>query len=92
MASEQIAQLGQALLEAPPSAFAAITTAALRPPPDDPRRGLLTLLGKQYSARREFFECFNSLWHQFDQEGMRDELVGLSTATSPYYPARDRRA
>jgi hypothetical protein len=78
LAAEQIAELGNALLTAPPSAHNALTTAALRPPPDDPRRGLLRLLGRQYSQRREHFNRFNALWHQFDAEGMRDELVNLS--------------
>jgi len=84
LAVEQMAGLGRTLLTADPSAHRAITTTALRPPPDDPRRGLLTLLAKQYAARQEHFRSFNSLWHQFDKEGMRDDLVALSGATKQH--------
>lgn len=80
LAAEQIAELSHTLLTTLPQAHGAITTAALRPPPDDPRRGLVTLLGKQYAARQGHFWSFNALWHQFDDEGMRDELVALSRA------------
>ena len=80
LAAEQVAEIGRTMLTATPSSHRAITTAALRPPPDDPRRGLLTLLGKQYTSRQEHFRSFNALWHQFDDEGMRDDLVALSGA------------
>jgi hypothetical protein len=80
LASEQIADLGRQLLSAPPASHTAITTAALRPPPDDPRRGLLTLFSRQYAMRRKHFERFNALWRQYEADGMRPELAALSQA------------
>jgi len=79
LASEQVCEIGRSLAAAPPAAHASIATAALRPPPDDPRRGLLTLLGRQYTARHEWFLRFNELWRQFDAEGMRADLVAMSS-------------
>ena len=49
LAGEQTVTLGRTLASSPASAHHAITAAALRPPPDDPRRGLLELLGRQYT-------------------------------------------
>jgi hypothetical protein len=78
LAAEQIAELGKALLTAPPASRRSLITAALKPPPDDPRRGLLALLGRQYGLRGTHFERFNTLWRRYDADGMRSDLASLS--------------
>ena len=80
LASEQAMNIGRALAAAPSSAHASITTAALRPPSDDPRRGLLALLGRQHAARRAHYDTFAARWQQFNADGLRADLVALSTA------------
>ncbi|HEY7032503.1 MAG TPA: CHAD domain-containing protein [Thermomicrobiales bacterium] len=77
---EQTAALGKTLAVAPVSAHQAIASTALRPPPDDPRRGLVALLGREYGGRKRSYEAFRELWDRFWGEGMRRELVGLSAA------------
>jgi len=78
---EQSRQTRQEIADASPEALAEIAAAALRPPPDDPRRGLIALLGREHAGRREAYAQFRSLWQQFAEEGMRADLVTLS-ATS----------
>lgn len=56
----------------------AIVAAALRPPPDDPRRGLIALLGREHARRRSAYQRFRDLWEEFAAEGMRADLVSLS--------------
>ena len=80
LATEQTAELGAALAAAPDRDHAAITAAALRPPPDDPRRGLIALLGRHHAARRDRYRAFLALWTRFADEGMRADLVSLSSA------------
>ena len=75
---EQSRQTRQEIADASPEALAEIAAAALRPPPDDPRRGLIVLLGREHAGRREAYAEFRSLWQQFAAEGMRAELVALS--------------
>jgi hypothetical protein len=75
---EQSRQTRQEIAEASPETLAEIAAAALRPPPDDPRRGLIALLGREHAGRREAYARFRSLWQQFAEEGMRRDLVGLS--------------
>ena len=58
----------------------AIAAAALRPPPDDPRRGLIALLGRQHVARHEHYEAFRELWDRYAAEGMRADLAALSSS------------
>ena len=82
LCSEQIAEISNALSMVPPASHRAITTSALRPPPDDPRRGLLSLLGRQLEERHAYFLQFNEHWHRFEQEGMRAGLVALSSLES----------
>jgi hypothetical protein len=57
---------------------AAIATAALRPPPDDPRRGLIALLAREHSGRRAAYTRFREVWEMYARDGMRRELVALS--------------
>jgi hypothetical protein len=78
LAAEQTAELGRSLATSPTSAHDAITTSALRPPPDDPRRGLLALLGRQYTSRHNVYVSFLQHWEQYQGEGMRADLVRLS--------------
>lgn len=78
VAVEQTAALGRTLASSPTSAHEAIATAALRPPPDDPRRGLLALLGRQYTSRHATYLAFRDRWSALQEEGMRADLVGLS--------------
>jgi CHAD domain-containing protein len=79
-AQEQIEELSQSLSGAPADEQRAIVTATLRPPPDDPRRGLFALLGRQYSARRQHRLKLLELWETFAAEGFRADLVKLSSA------------
>ena len=56
-----------------------LAASALRPPPDDPRPGLIALLGREHAARRAAYEAFHALWTRFEHEEMRAELVSLSS-------------
>ena len=79
LAADQTAAVGAALATAPAADHAAITTSAMRPPPDDPRRGLIALLGRQHVARRERYRAFRDQWDRFAAEGMRADLAALSS-------------
>src|SRR5215216_5861231 len=57
--------------------IAAIAAAALRPPPDDPRRGLIALLGREHAGRRTAYTRFRQTWETCASDGMRQELVAL---------------
>lgn len=83
LAIEQTVQLGRSLASAPSTSHQAIATAALRPPPDDPRRGLYALLGRQYALRQETFIAFQTRWTELKAEGMRADLVKLSSTPIP---------
>ncbi len=78
LANEQLAEVNAQLAVAPASAHRAILTSALRPPPDDPRRGLYALLSKQAQERREHYRAFVSHWQEFAAAGMRADLVSLT--------------
>lgn len=78
LAVEQTVAVGRDLAAAPSSAHQAIATAALRPPPDDPRRGLFALLGRQHAHRAATFRAFQTRWSELQDEGMRADLVRLS--------------
>src|SRR5687767_9069995 len=80
---EQSRRLRSEIADAAPEELAGIAAAALRPPPDDPRRGLIALLGREHAGRREAYAQFRSLWERFAAEGMREELVGLSVTPLP---------
>jgi hypothetical protein len=67
------------IADASPDELGVIAAAALRPPPDDPRRGLIALLGREHAGRRATYLRFRELWAQFAAEGMRRDLVALST-------------
>lgn len=86
---EQSRRTRQEIADADPEGIAEIATAALRPPPDDPRRGLIALLGREHAGRRAAYERFRALWDRFASEGMRAELVALSA--SPVAPADPKK-
>jgi hypothetical protein len=66
------------LANAAPKEMPAIATSALRPPPDDVRRGLISLLSAAHEDRQKAYENFTSLWRTLSEEGMRRDLVALS--------------
>jgi hypothetical protein len=68
------------MIEEPIERHKALTSAALRPPPDDPRRGLLALLSRQHVARHEHYDRFVTFWDEYMASGMRGDLVQLSSA------------
>ena len=78
-ASEQITTVGQQLAAASVREHSAIAAALLRPPPDDPRRGLIALLGREQARRDERYRAFRTLWNEQLAAGVRSDLVGLST-------------
>lgn len=80
---EQSERTRAAIAEATPDEVAAIAASALRPPPDDPRRGLIALLGREHGARREAYGRFRDIWSRFAGEGMRADLVALSASPVP---------
>ncbi len=78
LAVEQSQEAQTAIAEASLEELPAITSASLRPPPDDPRRGLIALLGREHEARRAAYTAFRSLWDTLAAEGFRRDLVSLS--------------
>ncbi len=80
---EQSLEMREAIASASPEALATIAAAALRPPPDDPRRGLIALLGREHLARRSAYERFRELWDNYADVGMRRELIELSALPLP---------
>jgi len=71
------------IADASPNELAAIAAAALRPAPDDPRRGLIALLGREHAGRRAAYARFRELWDRCASDGMRRDLVMLSVAPLP---------
>jgi hypothetical protein len=80
---EQSRQTRTDIAEASADELAAIAAAALRPPPDDPRRGLIALLGREHAARRAAYAQFRELWDTYAGDGMRRDLVTLSVQPLP---------
>ena len=75
---EQSRKTRSDIADASPNELAAIAAAALRPPPDDPRRGLIALLGREHVGRRAAYAQFRELWDTYSGDGMRRDLVELS--------------
>jgi hypothetical protein len=71
------------IVDASPEELALVAAAAMRPPADDPRRGLIALLGREHAGRRAAYARFRDLWEQHSREGMRRDLVGLSVTPLP---------
>src|SRR5215210_3950228 len=80
---EQSRKTRSDIADASPEELAAIAAAALRPPPDDPRRGLIALLGREHAARRTAYARFREMWDSYAGDGMRRELVKLSATPLP---------
>jgi hypothetical protein len=91
---EQSLKTRSDVAEASPEELATIATAALRPPPDDPRRGLIALLGREHAGRKAAYARFRELWNTCAGDGMRQELVALSVTplTDSRSDARGARA
>ena len=79
LSAEQAADLNGALAGADPDAMTAIAAASFRPPPDDPRRGLIHLLSRQHASRLAIHHEFKALWDELRNAGMRSDLVKLSS-------------
>ena len=75
---EQSRKMRSDIADASPEELAAIAATALRPPPDDPRRGLIALLGREHAARRMAYARFREQWDTFTGDSMRRDLVKLS--------------
>jgi len=80
---EQSRKTRSDIADASPEELAAIASAALRPPPDDPRRGLIALLGREHAGRRSAYARFREQWDSYAGDDMRRDLVKLSVAPLP---------
>ena len=80
---EQSRKTRSDIADASPEDLTAIAAAALRPPPDDPRRGLIGLLGREHAGRRTAYARFRELWDAYAGAGMRRDLVELSVTPLP---------
>jgi hypothetical protein len=80
------------LANAGPQEMAAIATSAMRPPPDDVRRGLISLLSAAHADRQRAYDSFTALWSTLSAEGMRRDLVTLSIAHRPERPEANTSA
>jgi hypothetical protein len=80
VSAELTADLGRKLAVAKPESYEAILATVLRPPPDDPRRGLVALLGREFRNRKRHYQAFHSLWIEYAESGMRQDLVSLTIA------------
>lgn len=80
LAAKQMRELSDRLKIEPVERHHALLSSALRPPPDDPRRGLMALLGRQHRQRSEHYEKFVQRWDELAAEGMRADLVLLSAS------------
>ena len=80
---EQSQKTRMDIADASTGELAVIASAALRPPADDPRRGLIALLGREHAGRRLAYARFRELWEQYSHDGMRRELVRLSAMPLP---------
>jgi len=85
----QLDSIIEELMTASKTAHRAILTSALRPPPDDPRRGLYALLGRQMLDRRERYRAFITLWNEFEGAGMRSDLVQMTWDSSRACASKD---
>lgn len=80
---EHARSLGPRLAASDQSEHQAIVSSALRPPTDDPRRGLVSLLSRQHRQRQEQYARFVERWAALGAEGMRAWLARLSTPLHP---------
>ncbi len=80
---EQSRKTRSDIADASPDELAAIAAVALRPPPDDPRRGLIALLAREHAGRRAAYARFREVWDRCAGDGMRRDLVALSVTPLP---------
>lgn len=80
LAKEQTMTLSRSFRQTSPESHGALVAAALHPPSDDPRVGLVALLGRASAARVRHYHAFIALWDLHSAGGMREELVALSAA------------
>jgi len=80
---EHARMLGPRLAASDQSEHQSIVSGALRPPPDDPRRGLVSLLSRQHRQRQEQYARFVERWTALGAQGMRARLARLSTPLHP---------
>ncbi|HEX5498463.1 MAG TPA: CHAD domain-containing protein [Thermomicrobiales bacterium] len=76
--AETLARLDAALTGVPEPEAGAIVQAALAPGNEDPRRGLIALLGREHARRQASWDAFRLSWDRFTQDGMRADLTRLS--------------
>ena len=81
---EHARTLGPRLAASDQAEHQAIVSTALRPPPDDPRRGLVSLLSRQHQQRQEQYRLFVDRWAALQSDGMRRRLVALSSPLEPH--------
>jgi hypothetical protein len=89
---EQSQKTRSDIADASPDELASIAATALRPPPDDPRRGLIALLGREHAGRRAAYARFRELWGKYGDDGMRRDLVALSFTPLPDHDTISRPA
>ena len=80
---EHARTLGPRLAASDRAEHQSIVSTALRPPPDDPRRGLVSLLSRQHQERQEQYRQFVERWAALQSDGMRRRLVALSSPLEP---------
>lgn len=78
LAAEQAQETAAAVRAADAPTRDAVAASALRPPPDDPRRGLVALLAREHAGRADRYRRFRGLWDGYAAAGMRADLVALS--------------
>jgi predicted nucleic acid-binding protein len=80
---EQSRKTRSEIADASQEELASIAAAALRPPPDDPRRGLIALFGREHAGRRIAYDRFRQTWDAYAGDDMRRDLVRLSVTPLP---------
>src|SRR3954451_24465886 len=65
VASDHLQELDRALATTEIDEQRSIIASALRPPPDDPQRGLLGLLGRQHAERKKQRAEIDRIWQKF---------------------------
>jgi hypothetical protein len=92
LAGEQAGEVARAMFAAADAERTIVAATALRPPPDDPRRGLLALLAREHDRRADRFRRFQALWDEYAGQGMRSDLVALSATPTELAPRSKRTA
>ena len=80
LAAEQIRDLVVALAGADPEWRRALVATAVRPPNDDPRRGLIDLLAREIGRRELAYDRFLDAWRGAISDGLRTRLDRLAAS------------